>query len=83
MSGNDLDDLLYALPGGDLFLCYRTLDNRSQGAGRVVASEASQDVLHHHPPQLAALSFEAGPKGLVHAPESLCSGVQHGKGVGN
>ena len=80
---NDFDSLLHALPGGGHRICYRTLDNRSQAAVRVVAAEASQDMLRHHLAQLAALGFEAGPKGLIQALESLGSGVQHGESVGD
>ena len=83
VSSNNVDDLLHTLPSGVFCFCHRTLDNRCQGDSRVVAPEASQNMLHYHPAQLAALGFEAGPKGLIQAPESLCGRVQHRAGISN
>ena len=65
MSSNNVDDLLHALPGGVFCFCHQTIDNRCQGDSRVVAPEASQNMLRHDPTQLAALSLEVGPKGLI------------------
>ena len=65
MSSHNVDDLLHALPGGVFCFCHQTIDNRCQGDSRVVAPEASLNMLHHHPALLAALGFEAGPKGLI------------------
>src|SRR6185436_8083594 len=81
VGGNEVDDLPHAVPSGGLRLCYRTVDHGRQRDGRVVAPEAGQDVLHHHPDQLATLGFELASKDRPQTLEPIRSRIQHWEGV--
>ena len=54
-----------------LRLRYRAIDHGRQRDGRVVAPEAGQDVLRHHPDQLAALGFKLASKDRLQIPEPI------------
>ena len=71
VGGNEVDDLLHAIPSGGLRLRYRAIDHGRQRDGRVVALEAGQDVLRHHSDQLATLGFELTSKDRLQAMESI------------
>ena len=62
VGGNEVDDLSHAVPSGGLRLRYRAIDHGRQRHGRVMAPEAGQDVLRHHPDQLTTLGFELASK---------------------
>ena len=81
VGGNEVDDLSHAVPSGGLRLRYRAIDHGRQRHGRVVAPEASQDVLRHYPDQLATLGFELASKYRLQTPEPIRSRVQHWEGV--
>ena len=69
VGGDEVNDLPHAVPSGGLRLCYRAIDHGRQRDGRVVAPEAGQDVLRHHPDQLAALGFKLASKDRLQTPE--------------
>ena len=71
VGGNKVDDLSHAVPSGGLRLCYRAIDHGRQRHGRVMAPKAGQDVLRHHPDQLATLGFELTSKDRLQAMESI------------
>jgi len=81
VGGDEVNDLPHAVPSGGLRLCYRAIDHGRQRDGRVVAPEAGQDVLRHHPDQLAALGFKLSSKDRPQALEPIRSGAQHWEGV--
>ena len=83
VGGYEVDDLPHAVPSGGLRLRYRAIDHGSQQDGRVVAPEAGQDVLRHHPDQLAALGLKLTSKDRLQTPEPIRSGVQHWEGISN
>ena len=62
VGGNEVDNLPHAVPSGGLRLRYGAIDHGRQRDGRVVAPEAGQDVLRHHPDQLATLGLELASK---------------------
>ena len=62
VGGDEVDDLPHAVPSGGLRLRHGTIDHGHQRDGRVVAPESGQDVLRHHPDQLATLGFELASK---------------------
>ena len=71
VGSDEVNDLLHAVPSGGLCLRYRAIDHGRQRDGRVVAPEAGQDVLRHHPDQLAALGFELSSKDRPQALEPI------------
>ena len=71
VGGDEVNDLPHAVPSGGLRLRYRAIDHGRQRNGRVVAPEAGQDVLRHHPDQLATLGFELTSKDRLQAMESI------------
>jgi len=79
VGGNEVDDLPHTVPSGGLHLRYGAIDHERQRDGRVVAPEAGQDVLRHHPDQLTALGFELASKDRFQTPEPIRSRVQHWK----
>ena len=81
VGGNEVDDLLHAIPSGGLRLRYRAIDQGRQRDGRVVAPEAGQDVLRHHPDQLATLGFELASKDRPQTLGPIRSRIQHWEGV--
>ena len=81
VGGDEVNDLLHAVPSGGLRLRYRAIDHGRQRDGRVVAPEAGQDVLRHQPDQLAALGFELSSKDWPKALEPIRSRTQHREGV--
>ena len=83
VGSNEVDDLPHAVPSGGLRLRYRAIDHGRQRDGRVVAPEAGQDVLCHHPDQLAALDIKLASKDRLQTLEPIRSGAQHWEGVSN
>ena len=81
VGGNEVDDLPHAVLSGGLRLRYRTVDHGHQRDGRVVAPEAGQDVLRHHPDQLTTLGFELASKDRPQTLEPIQSRIQHWEGV--
>jgi hypothetical protein len=81
--GHQFYDTLYALPGVFFSVGHRTRDHWLQGDGRVVASEARQDILDYRPAERAALGLQAGAKNLLQASEAVGGGVQHRERVGD
>ena len=71
VGGDEVDDLPHAVPSGGLHLRYGAIDHGRQRDGRVVALEVGQDVLRHHPDQLATLGFELTSKDRLQAMESI------------
>ena len=71
VGGDEVNDLLHTVPSGGLRLRYRAIDHGRQRHGRVMAPEAGQDVLRHHPDQLAALGFKLASKDRLQTPESV------------
>ena len=81
VGGDEVDDLPHAVPSGGLYLRYGAIDHGRQRDGRVVAPEAGQDVLRHHPDQLETLGFELASKDWLQTPKPIRSRVQHWEGV--
>ena len=71
VGGDEVNDLPHAVSSGGLRLCYRAIDHGRQRDGQVVAPEAGQDMLRHHPDQLATLGFELTSKDRLQAMESI------------
>ena len=69
VGSDEVDDLPHAVPSGGLRLRYRAIDHGRQRDGRVMAPEAGQDVLRHHPDQLATLGFELTSEDWLQAME--------------
>jgi hypothetical protein len=82
-SGHHLHGILYALLGDIFCGGYRTINHRRQGYGGVVTPEASQDVVHHRPVELAALRLQAGTEDLIQASEAIRGRVQHRERIGD
>ena len=81
VGGNEVDDFPHAVPSGGLRLRYRAIDHGHQRDGRVMAPEAGQDVLRHHPDQLTTLGFELASKDWPQTLEPIRSRIQHWEGV--
>ena len=77
VGGDEVNDLLHAVPSGGLRLRHRAIHHGRQRDGRIVAPEAGQDVLRHQPDQLAALGFELSSKDRPQALEPIRSRAQH------
>ena len=81
VGGDEVNDLLHAVPSGGLRLRHRAIHHGRQRDGRIVAPEAGQDVLRHQPDQLAALGFKLSSKDWPQALEPIRSRTQHREGV--
>ena len=71
VGGDEVDDVPHAFPGGGLCLRHWTIDHGGKRDGRVMALQAGQNVLRHHPDQLAALGFKLASKDRFQTLESI------------
>jgi hypothetical protein len=67
VGGHDLHGFLNSFPGSGLLFWYGALQDWSQGDGGVMAPEAGEDVVDHHPSKLPSLGLQARDKGGLQA----------------